>query len=134
MVFQLPFFQLLENKFDLTKIRTGSKFLSEIGTVRIFFYFENPYQYPDRTEVFYAKLVRSGFFYFEKKNPDHGPDHKKIRTGTDYPDQKIRTTDRTRENPDRNIRTTDRTKKIRTKKNPDHGPDRTIPDRRSGQP
>ena len=56
-------------------------------------------------------MVRSGFFYFEKKNPDHGPDHKKIRTGTDYPDQIIRTTYRTSENPDQEIRTTDRTEK-----------------------
>ena len=38
-----------------------------------YFIFENPDQYPDRTEVFKAKLVRSGFL-IEKSVPKSGPD------------------------------------------------------------
>ena len=64
--------------------------------------------------MFSFKFLTNFFFNFQKFYPDHGPDQKIIRTGTDNPDQKIRTTDRTNENPDRFIRTTDWTKKIRT--------------------
>ena len=100
------------------------------------------------TEVIEIKWSGPDFVIL-KKNPDHGPDHKKIRTGTDYPDQIIRTTYRTSENPDQEIRTTDRTKKIRTEKSgPRTGPRKSgpknpdqliYPDRsgfsvRSGQP
>ena len=114
--------------------------------------FFGPVRCPDfsvRGPDFYWSGPCPDFFILKKKYPDHGPDCEKIRTGTDYLDQKIRTTDRTSENPDQKIRTTDRTKNIRTEKsgprtgpgksgpkNPDHViyPDRSGFSVRSGQP
>ena len=113
-------------------------------------YFFVPVRGPDFSVRIFIGPVRVRIFLFwKKKYPDHGPDCEKIRTGTDYLDQKIRTTDRTSENPDQKIRTTDRTKNIRTEKsgprtgpgksgpkNPDHViyPDRSGFSVRSGQP
>ena len=131
---------------NISKFNLGDQVRSDSD----YFIFENPDQYPDRTEVFKAKLVRSGFF-IGKSVPKSGPGRSFLSeigpVRIFYFEKKIRTTDRTtkKSGPVRIIRTknpdTDRTNEIRTEisgprtgpkksgpKYPYHGPDQKNPD------